>query len=70
VLAPAGLFAFTVETHAGEGMWLRESLRYAHSAACARAAMAGLELVQLAEVATRTERRAPVTGLLGIALAC
>ena len=70
VLAPGGLFAFTVETHAGEGVLLGESLRYAHSAACVRSAMAGLELVQLKEVATRTERRAPVPGLLGIALAC
>jgi predicted TPR repeat methyltransferase len=70
VLAPAGLFAFTVETHVGEGALLRESLRYAHSAPCVRAAMAGLELVRLEEVATRTERRAPVPGLLGIASAC
>jgi predicted TPR repeat methyltransferase len=70
VLAPAGLFAFTVETHPGEGVLLRESLRYAHSAACVRGAMAGLEIVQLEEVATRTERRAPVPGLLGIASAC
>ena len=37
VLAPRGLFAFTVETHAGEGVLLRESLRYAHGAACVRA---------------------------------
>jgi predicted TPR repeat methyltransferase len=70
VLAPAGLFAFTVESHAGEGVLLCESLRYAHSATCVRAAMAGLELVRLEEVATRTERRAPVPGLLGIASAC
>lgn len=70
VLAPTGMFAFTLETHAGEGVLLRESLRYAHSAACVRAAMVGFELVQLAEVATRTERRAPVPGLSGIALAC
>jgi predicted TPR repeat methyltransferase len=70
VLAPHGLFAFTVETHAGEGVLLGEGLRYAHSAACVRAAMVGLELVQLEEVATRTERRAPVPGLLGIASAC
>jgi predicted TPR repeat methyltransferase len=33
VLAPGGLFAFTVETHTGEGMILGETLRYAHAPA-------------------------------------
>jgi predicted TPR repeat methyltransferase len=72
VLAAGGLFGFTVETHAGDGVLLRESLRYAHGAAHVRAAMAGadLELAHLAEVATRTERGEPVAGLLGIAAAC
>jgi len=72
VLAVGGLFAFTVETHAGDGVLLRESLRYAHGAAHVRAAMAdaGLGLARLAEVATRTERGEPVAGLLGIATAC
>ena len=37
VLAPGGLFAFTLETHRGEGVILGEGLRYAHSAASARA---------------------------------
>ena len=70
VLTPRGLFAFTVETHAGEGVLLRESLRYAHGAACVRAAMASLDLVHLAEVVTRSERGQPVPGLLAIACAC
>ncbi len=72
VLAPSGLFAFTVETHAGDGVLLRESLRYAHGAAHVRAAMAsaGLDLLQLAEVSTRTERGEPVPGLLGVATSC
>jgi predicted TPR repeat methyltransferase len=72
VLAPGGLFGFTVETHAGDGVLLRESLRYAHGAAHVRAAMAGagLKLSQLAEVATRTERGEPVHGLLGLATLC
>jgi predicted TPR repeat methyltransferase len=72
VLAPGGLFGFTVETHAGAGVLLRESLRYAHGAAHVRTAMAeaGLGLARLAEVATRTERGQPVAGLLGIAAAC
>jgi predicted TPR repeat methyltransferase len=72
VLARGGLFGFTVETHAGDGVLLRESLRYAHGAAHVRAAMtgAGLELAHLAEVSTRTEGGAPVPGLLGVAAAC
>ena len=72
VLAPAGLFGFTVETHAGDGVLLRESLRYAHGAAHVRAAMAGagLQLADLVEVSTRNDRGAPVPGLLGIAAAC
>jgi predicted TPR repeat methyltransferase len=72
VLAPGGLFGFTVETHAGDGVLLRESLRYAHSAAHVRAAMAGagLRLTSLAEVSTRTESGEPVAGLLGVAAAC
>jgi predicted TPR repeat methyltransferase len=72
VLAPSGLFGFTVETHAGDGVLLRESLRYAHGAAHIRAAMAGagLRLASLAEVSTRTERGVPVPGLLGVAAAC
>jgi predicted TPR repeat methyltransferase len=72
VLAQDGLFGFTVETHAGDGVLLRESLRYAHGAAHVRAAMAdaGLNLAYLAEVATRTERGEPVAGLLGVAAAC
>jgi predicted TPR repeat methyltransferase len=72
VLAAGGLFGFTVETHAGDGVLLRESLRYAHGAAYVRAAMAGagVELAHLAEVATRTERGEPVAGLLGLATAC
>jgi predicted TPR repeat methyltransferase len=72
VLASGGLFGFTVETHAGDGLLLCESLRYAHGAACVRAVMAGagLDLSALAEVATRTEKGEPVAGLLGIATAC
>jgi predicted TPR repeat methyltransferase len=72
VLAPGGRFGFTVETHAGDGVLLRESLRYAHGAAHVRAAVAGagLRLARLAEVATRTERSEPVPGLLVVAAAC
>jgi predicted TPR repeat methyltransferase len=72
VLAPSGLFGFTVESHAGDGVLLRESLRYAHGGTYVRAALAGagLTLADLAEVSTRTEKGQPVPGLLGVATAC
>jgi predicted TPR repeat methyltransferase len=72
VLAPSGLFGFTVEAHAGDGVLLRESLRYAHGGTYVRAALAGagLTLADLAEVSTRTEKGQPVPGLLGVATAC
>ena len=44
VLAPKGIFAFTVETHSGEGVILGEKLRYAHGADHVRAAIAGAGL--------------------------
>jgi predicted TPR repeat methyltransferase len=72
VLAPGGLLGFTVETHSGDGVLLRESLRYAHGAAHVRAALAsaGLNLADLAAVSTRCERGEAVPGLLGVATAC
>ncbi len=72
VLAADGLFGFTVETHAGDGVVLGESLRYAHGAAHVRAAIAGagLRLVDLGAVSVRTEKGAAVPGLLGVATPC
>ncbi|HXX08807.1 MAG TPA: methyltransferase domain-containing protein [Pseudolabrys sp.] len=69
VLASLGQFAFSVETHDGEGVILRETLRYAHSAAHVRAALekAGLELISLDSASTRTEKGAPVPGLIVVA---
>jgi len=69
VLAPGGLFAFTVETHPGEGAVLQPTLRYAHGAAHVRAALAGagLAALHLAETSTRTEKGAPVAGLVVVA---
>jgi predicted TPR repeat methyltransferase len=71
VLAPGGLFAFTVETHDADGVLLRETLRYAHGAAHVRAAIAdaGLALSCLGEVATRSEKGTGVPGLLAVAAA-
>ena len=69
VLAPTGLLAFSVETHDGDGVMLRETLRYAHGAAHVRAALsaAGLKLVSLDSAATRTEKKVPVPGLVCVA---
>jgi predicted TPR repeat methyltransferase len=68
VLSPEGLFAFTVETHGGDGVELGDKLRYRHGAAHVRAAVAGgpLQLVELAPVATRIESGAEVPGLLAV----
>jgi predicted TPR repeat methyltransferase len=70
VLAPSGLFAFTVETHGGEGALLQSTLRYAHGSAHVRCAIAdaGLDLSYLAQVTTRSEKGEPVEGLLALAV--
>jgi predicted TPR repeat methyltransferase len=69
VLAPGGLFAFTVETHPGDDVILGEKLRYAHGAAHVQAAVAGagLALVSLTEASTRSEAGLPVPGLVVVA---
>ena len=68
-LAPGGLFAFTVETHAGTGVLLRDTLRYAHAAAAVREALqhAGLRPLALDCASTRTEKGEPVAGLVVVA---
>jgi predicted TPR repeat methyltransferase len=69
VLAPGGLFAFTVETHDEPGVRLQGTLRYAHGADHVRAAIsrAGLREVQLTAASTRSEKGMPVQGLLAVA---
>jgi predicted TPR repeat methyltransferase len=73
VLAPGGLFAFTVETHENisdePGVRLQGTLRYAHGPEHVRDALsaAGLQILQLTEASTRTEKGAPVPGLLVVA---
>ena len=71
VLAPGGLLAFTVETHAGDDVVLGEKLRYAHGAAHVRAAIAGarLTLLALSEASTRSEAGVLVPGLVVVARA-
>lgn len=69
VLAPDGLFGFTVETHEGEGAIVGPKMRYAHSENFVREAIteAGLTLVELTRASSRTENRVPVPGLLVLA---
>ena len=69
VLAPAGLFAFTVETHPGDGVVLQSTLRYAHGAAHVRRAIleAGLELLRLDHASIRAEQGASVACLVVVA---
>jgi predicted TPR repeat methyltransferase len=68
-LAPAGLIAFDVETHDGDGVLLRDTLRYAHAVAEVRAALqsADLKLVSLDSAASRHEKGMPAPGLIVVA---
>ena len=69
VVAPGGLFAFSVETGDQQGVRLQETLRYSHSAAHVRDAIAaaGLKLLQLSDASTRSEKGEPVRGLIAVA---
>jgi predicted TPR repeat methyltransferase len=69
VLAPGGLFGFTVETHDGEGAIVGAKMRYAHSEAFVRDALsaAGLALVEVTRASSRNENRVPVPGLVVVA---
>jgi predicted TPR repeat methyltransferase len=70
VLAPGGVFAFTLETHDGDGVVIGEGLRYAHGKKFVRDAVvrAGLGLAQLEEASPRTEDNVPVRGLVVVAV--
>jgi len=67
LLAPHGLFAFSVED-AGEeeGFVLRDSLRYAHSEAHIRLLLAHhrLELLEIERTTIRMDAGKPVSGIL------
>jgi predicted TPR repeat methyltransferase len=69
VLKPGGVLAFTVETHEGDGVILRDTLRYAHGAPHVRGALSlgGLEPVSLDSASARTEKGVPVPGLVVVA---
>jgi predicted TPR repeat methyltransferase len=69
VLVSGGVFAFTTETHDGEGVIIGEGLRYAHSADHVRASVeaAGLNLCLLEDRSARNEDNTPVPGLVAAA---
>ncbi len=71
VLAPDGLFAFTVETHAGDGVRLLPTLRYAHGETNVRGALrnAALTAAQLERKSVRSEKGVPVDSLVVVAQA-
>ena len=69
VLAAGGVLAFTLETHAGDGVVIGDGLRYAHGAADVRTSLqaAGLKLSQFEELSARNEDNVPVPGLVVVA---
>ena len=68
-LRPDGLFAFTVQAHAGEGVVLGDDQRYAHAEAYLREVTAdvGLTPAVVEPCTTRQDRGADVPGLLMVA---
>ncbi|MEW6257566.1 MAG: methyltransferase domain-containing protein [Pseudomonadota bacterium] len=69
VLRPGGRLAFSVETHDGDGMILRDTLRYAHGAPLVTRLLteAGYDVPLSRAATTRTEKGHPVPGLIFIA---
>jgi predicted TPR repeat methyltransferase len=69
ILAPDGLFGFTVETHRADGVKLLPTLRYAHSESYLRIVLAdtGLAVAHLAKVPVRSEKGVPVDSLVVVA---
>jgi predicted TPR repeat methyltransferase len=70
-MAPEALIAFTVETHDGDGVILRDTLRYAHGEAHVRHALAqgGFTPLVLEPTPARNEKGMAVPGLVVIARA-
>lgn len=68
VLRPEGLFAFTVQTHRGDGYVLGADARYAHGESYLRelAQTTGFGIVLLEKASTREDRGEPVSGLLAV----
>ena len=70
VLALGGVFAFTAESHDGDGVILGEGLRYAYGERYVRASIAasGLTLCRLDNLSTRNEGDVPVPGMVVVAV--
>jgi predicted TPR repeat methyltransferase len=68
VLASGGLFAFTAESHAGEGYVLGSEMRFAHSRNYVEeiARRAGFSVLLLNAGSTRRNKGAVVSGLVGV----
>jgi predicted TPR repeat methyltransferase len=69
VLTPGGMFAFTLETHGGEGVVVGEGLRYAHAAEHVRSKVTAsrLDVAHLEAASPRNEDNEPVQGLVVVA---
>ena len=69
VLAPGGLLVFSAETYDGEGVILRDTLRYAQGTAHVLTALseAGLKAVSLDSASSRNEKGSPALGLIVVA---
>ncbi|RUT35215.1 methyltransferase domain-containing protein [Arsenicitalea aurantiaca] len=70
VLAPGGLFAFSIEAHDGpEALVLRPSLRYAHNGETARAALAaaGFEVIGFERQVLRRDGGVSIEGFVVLA---
>lgn len=69
VLEPGGLFAFTAETHDGDGVVLGPGLRFAQSQTYLRALLAdaGLVVDRIDRASIRNERQLPVQSLVMVA---
>ena len=67
--AAGGLFAFTTESHAGGGVKLLPTLRYAYAEAHLRALLgaAGFSVPHLTETSVRSEKGRPVESLVVVA---
>jgi predicted TPR repeat methyltransferase len=71
ILAPGGMLAFTVETHAEDGIKLLPTQRFAHGENYLRQRLnaARLAVQHLARTSVRSEKGDPVDGLVAVATA-
>ncbi len=71
ILAPGGILALTVETHAGEGTKLLPTLRFAHGENHLRELLGAnaFAIHHLARTSVRSEKGEPVDGLVVVATA-